>query len=103
MNRTKIIPILLILTCVGAGIAYWKFFKPSSQAAPLYGNVDIREVSLAFRVGGRVADVNVDEGDLITAGQILARLETAPLENTLHTAPAQLASIAARNGMLHKG
>ncbi len=103
MNRKKIIPILLILIGIGASIAYWKVFGHSSDATPLYGNVDIREVSLAFRVGGRVADVKVDEGDRITPGQILARLDTAPLENTLHTAQAQLASISARNALLHEG
>jgi HlyD family secretion protein len=103
MNRKKIIPALIVLIVIGAGIAYWKMSDHASEAVPLYGNVDIREVNLAFRVGGRVAEVKVDEGDRITPGQILARLDTAPLENMLHTAQAQLASVSARNTLFHEG
>ena len=103
MNRKKIIVSFALLLIAGAGFAYWEFTRASPDAAVLYGNVDIREVSLAFRVGGRVAEVLVDEGDRLKPGQVLARLDMAPLENTLHTAQAQRASIAARNALLHAG
>jgi HlyD family secretion protein len=47
----------------------------------LSGNVDIREVNLSFRVGGRLQQVLVDEGATVKAGQILARLDDAPQRN----------------------
>ena len=39
----------------------------------LYGNVDIREVPLAFRVGGRLQAMNLEEGDRCSAGGRSAR------------------------------
>ena len=45
-----------------------------------YGTVDIREVTLGFRVAGRVADLAVDEGDRVHAGEVIARLDATPIE-----------------------
>jgi HlyD family secretion protein len=69
----------------------------------LYGNVDIREATLAFRVSGRVADINVDEGDTVKAGDALATLDTEPLQNAAEAAEAALTSILARNSLIHRG
>ena len=51
------------------------------------------EVSLAFTSGGRVAEVLVEEGQVVEAGQPLARLETDDL--TLQVAQAEAALAAA--------
>lgn len=45
----------------------------------LQGNVDIRQVSLAFDGSGRVAEMRVEEGDRVKAGQVLAVLDTRTL------------------------
>nr|WP_320012593.1 HlyD family efflux transporter periplasmic adaptor subunit [uncultured Desulfobulbus sp.] len=41
----------------------------------LFGNVDIREVQLAFEDGGRVARLLVDEGEEVAANQVVAELD----------------------------
>lgn len=48
-----------------------------SQATnlPLYGNVDIREVQLAFEDGGRIVRLHVDEGTAVKAGQVVAEVD----------------------------
>lgn len=61
----------------------------------LYGNVEIREVQLGFRVGGRIAQLLVDEGDTVAPGQVLAQLDTRPLEDKLAQADARLAGASA--------
>lgn len=61
----------------------------------LYGNVEIREVQLGFRVGGRIAELLVDEGDRVNAGQVLARLDTRPLAERLASAEARLEAASA--------
>lgn len=61
----------------------------------LYGNIDIRQVQLGFRVGGRVREVLVDEGDTVVSGQILARLDAAPYRDALLLAQARKDSAAA--------
>ncbi|MDA8163018.1 MAG: efflux RND transporter periplasmic adaptor subunit [Desulfobacteraceae bacterium] len=58
----------------------------------LYGNVDIREVSLAFHATGRIEDMYVKEGDHVKAGQLLAALDISRYEAALRKAEAQVAS-----------
>jgi len=41
----------------------------------LYGNVDIREVQLAFQDSGRISRLHVDEGAMVKAGQMMAELD----------------------------
>ena len=61
----------------------------------LYGNVEIREVELGFRVGGRISELLVDEGDRVSAGQDLARLDQTPLRDRLAGADARAAAATA--------
>ncbi|MCA8883447.1 MAG: secretion protein HlyD [Rhodobacteraceae bacterium] len=68
---------------------------PDPAPLRLYGNVDIRTVDLGFRVGGRIADLPADEGDRVTAGQVLARLDPVPLDQALAAARAQVAAAQA--------
>jgi HlyD family secretion protein len=69
----------------------------------LYGNVDIREVTLGFRVSGRVASLGVDEGDTVRAGQEIASLDTVPLQLELNEARANAGAIGARVALLRSG
>jgi RND family efflux transporter MFP subunit len=43
-----------------------------------------------MRTGGRLTEVNVQPGDSVKKGQVLARLDPQPLENALRDATAQL-------------
>lgn len=49
--------------------------KTAKDGLTLYGNVDIREVQLAFQDGGRLAKLHVDEGAVVKAGQLVAELD----------------------------
>ena len=84
MNRKVRILIVLIVAGIGAGIAYWwqSSEKDTGQVSELvlYGNVDIREVRLAFNGSEHVAAIRVDEGDQVQAGQLLASLHAASLQ-----------------------
>lgn len=61
----------------------------------LYGNVEIREVELGFRIGGRIEQLLVDEGDKVSPGQVLARLEARPMQDKLASADARLEAATA--------
>jgi membrane fusion protein, multidrug efflux system len=50
------------------------------------------EVSLAFRISGRILESDVKLGDNVEAGQLIARLESQNELNTLRTAKANLAA-----------
>ena len=75
----------------------------ASEHPTLFGNVDIREVNLAFRTGGRVTDIKVDEGSRVHAGDLIATLDPEPLQNAVANAEAAVAAIGAHAAMLHQG
>jgi len=60
-------------------------------------------VGLAFEVPGRVAEVSVEMGDMVEAGDVLARLESEQLALQVHQAQAALASAEARLAQLRAG
>lgn len=98
--KQRIALVALVLALIG-GYLWWQG-RPADGSV-LYGNVDIRDVNLAFRVGGRVNEVLVDEGDAVQAGQLLARLDPAPLIHSRDSARANLAALTAANALMHKG
>jgi len=69
----------------------------------LYGNVEIRQVELAFRVSGRLDAVMFDEGDTVMAGDIIARLDAAPMGDALKQVKAEAAVRAAELSRLKAG
>lgn len=69
----------------------------------LYGNVDIRQVDLGFRIPGRIESVSFEEGDLVKKGDVVAVLDKAPYEAEYEAAKAQLAQSAANFARLKKG
>jgi HlyD family secretion protein len=56
----------------------------------IHGNVDIRQVDLGFRVGGRIAEMFVEEGDKVQAGQVIAMLDNIPYQHEVAVAQAQV-------------
>lgn len=103
MKNKKIMMAIVAILFLSSALWYWYATNSQQQTLTLYGNVDIREVQLAFRVGGRLESVNVDEGTAVKAGDVLAQLDVEPLQNNLYVAAANLSSIKARNTLLHKG
>lgn len=104
MSKVKRGAIILLLLLLAAVLyAVYDHYAQREQPVTLYGNVDIRTVNLGFRVGGRLATLNVDEGDSIKAGQSLALLDSAPTENALHQAQANVANAAAQLALLQDG
>jgi HlyD family secretion protein len=57
--------------------------------------VGIRQATLALDVGGKLAEVNVQPGRRVQAGDVLARLSLAPLEERVQTASAELEAVRA--------
>ncbi len=102
----KRIPIILVLLAAVAAGIYWFKVRPARQSGSteqLFGNVDIREVSLGFRVAGRLQQVLKEEGDAVSAGEIVARLDDEPFKRELAEARAQVASLRARVQLLEAG
>ncbi|MCG9024784.1 HlyD family efflux transporter periplasmic adaptor subunit [Laribacter hongkongensis] len=56
------------------------------------GRIEATEVDVAAKSGGRVAEILVNEGDFVQAGQLVARMDQASLAAQLTQAQAQLAN-----------
>jgi HlyD family secretion protein len=65
--------------------------------------VNAREALLAFGVSGKLAQVNVQPGLKVSAGQVLAQLDQAPLLEGVSTAQANLDAAQARMDQLQAG
>ena len=89
INRKILIPIVAIAVIVGAGV-WWYQHKHATPTYTYHGNVDIRQVDLAFNGNDRVKEVLVQEGDSVQPDQVLARLDTTMLQLQLTQAKAQL-------------
>ncbi|MFP3920581.1 MAG: secretion protein HlyD [Dichotomicrobium sp.] len=88
---------------VGGWVLYERYLADNAPQAVFYGNVDIREVTLGFRVAGRVERMLFNEGDTVAAGERLARLDTEPFEEELALRKAQVAEAQARLAKLEAG
>jgi HlyD family secretion protein len=80
-KKRRIIPVLILLLAAGGAWTYFERRPQEKHAAPVYyGNVDIRDVTLAFRVPGRLSEMRKNEGDQVAADEVVAVLEKAPFE-----------------------
>ena len=61
----------------------------------VYGNVDVRQVDLGFRVFGRVTELRYEEGDWVKQGDLIALMEKKPYTDQVTEAKATIASIEA--------
>jgi len=90
MNKKAFLP-LLVLLIIGAGTYWWLQKKDGAEAESLltlYGNIDIREVRLAFNGSERIEEIRVQEGDRVKKGDLLARLHTERLQAAVDEAEA---------------
>ncbi|MEQ1079235.1 HlyD family efflux transporter periplasmic adaptor subunit [Acinetobacter seifertii] len=92
MNKKVIAIVVVIIALVIISLWVWKYNNKNQKDNDLTldGNVDIRQVSLAFEQSGRIEKLLVQEGDKVKAGQVLATLNTNSLEIQAKQAQAQL-------------
>ncbi|BBK37781.1 glycoside hydrolase family 43 [Allostella sp. ATCC 35155] len=84
-----------VVALVAAAVGYfaWLQFGQSGLAAGIAsgnGRIEAVEIDIATRVPGRIRDILVNEGDFVTAGTPLARMDTDQLEAQRRQAAAQV-------------
>lgn len=98
--------VLFLAACL-LGLAaylYHAFCQQDNQEElVLQGNVDVREVSLAFRQSDRILEMLAEEGDRVQKGQVLARLDTQELKLQLQRLNAEIAVQQSTVDKLHNG
>jgi HlyD family secretion protein len=95
----RVVVILVVLSAALAGlIALRLWTQARALAAPAGGSGEIEGVAvdLSSRVGARVVEVAVREGQRVAAGDLLVRLDCAEPEAALAEAEARLAAVRAQ-------
>lgn len=89
----RIIALAVIALLALAVLGYWVFGGDDDEShIVLQGNVDLRQIELPFNDSERIAEVLVEEGSTVKAGQVLARLDTGRLLPRVAQAEAQAAA-----------
>jgi HlyD family secretion protein len=94
--RRFAIALLISAGVVALIFGIWYFWSRSTQkegVLTLYGNVDVRQVDIAFRVPGQVQEIYFEEGDFVAAGALMAILDKTPYDSELSEAAASVETI----------
>jgi len=81
MSHRKKTIFLILVVLAGLAALWWLSQEQGngSRHLLLSGNIELRTVHLGFKVPGRIIELNVEEGDSITKGTVIARLEADEL------------------------
>ena len=95
-NRRWWLRLVLALAVLGGstGGAYywWQRLHPALPPGIAYGNgrLEADEINIDTKYAGRIAEILADEGDLVKAGQVVARMDTRDIAASLKKAEAQV-------------
>ncbi|MBN2479835.1 MAG: efflux RND transporter periplasmic adaptor subunit [Parachlamydiales bacterium] len=84
---------ILVIVSVTFLFIYLSDRRVDKTYLKIYGNVDIRQVDLGFRVFGRVEKLFFDEGDSIKPNDLLALLDKVPYEEDVAAAKAKVLEV----------
>ena len=87
--KTALAVVVVLLVAAG-GAAYWWQLNQASEHLVLPGTVEVQEVRLSSKIGGRVKDVFVDDGADVKEGDPLVELEIPELRAQRQQVAAQL-------------
>ncbi|HTR17251.1 MAG TPA: HlyD family efflux transporter periplasmic adaptor subunit [Acetobacteraceae bacterium] len=85
--------LILLLGGIGGGAYWWFHAAPALPPGIVFSNgrLEADEIDIATKFAGRIAQILADEGDMVRAGQVVARIDTRDLEAQLAQAEAQIA------------
>lgn len=88
---------LAAVFAAGIGFAAWWLQRPALPPgfASANGRLEATEVYVSPKFAGRLAEVLVHEGDLVTPGEVVARMDVRDTEANLRQAKAELAKAVA--------
>ena len=98
MNRKFIvIPTILIAVAAAAVYAYRGRERSDPNRILISGNIEMTEVNIAFKTAGKLIERTVNEGDRVTKGQLIARLDR---DNLLRQRDRDEASLTSAHTLL---
>ena len=99
MTKTRVAVLALLgLVAVAAGGFGYRYYQSLQRTVPpgiAFGNgrIEADEIAIATKYPARVAEIHFEEGDLVKAGKVLARMDTSELEASERAAEARVAQL----------
>jgi HlyD family secretion protein len=93
LSRWIVISAVALLSGVGGASYYvWKQAHPPLPVGVSFGNgrIEADEVDIDTKYAGRVAELLADIGDTVSPGQVVARMDTRDIEQSLSKSEAQI-------------
>jgi RND family efflux transporter MFP subunit len=88
--------IITLAILIGLGYGFYWFVNiflwppPDRSTIRAVGMVEAPEVNITSRIAGRITDLKLLEGDRVTRGQVICRIEDIDIRNELRKAEADL-------------
>lgn len=86
---------IAVLIAIAIGLYFLFRTKSNPNELTLYGNVDVRQVDIGFRVAGRVNSLFFEEGDFVPKGSLMAVLDKSPYDSQIVQARANVEAVQA--------
>ena len=90
---TSMAAALVVVVVAAGGGAYWWLQNQAKLPVGIVqgnGRIEADEIDISTKFAGRLAQLLVQEGDMLSAGEVVARMDTRDLEASLMRAEAQL-------------
>lgn len=90
--------IAVVVLAIAGGLGWWWYSTQGAGAQPdtLAGTIEASEYQVASTLAGRITSMTVAEGDSVTAGQVIAQLDDAPLKLQVESAQQGVKAAAAQ-------
>lgn len=91
-SRRLLITGIVLVFLISGGMTWWTYFRtpPLVGFASGNGRLEAREIDIASKFQGRIAEVLAYEGDVVNEGQVVGRMDTKSLEAQLREAEAKI-------------
>ncbi len=86
-----LVALALVIGGGGAGYYWWQRLHPALPPGIVFGNgrLEAEQINIDTKYAARIAEMLADQGDLVKAGQVVARMDTRDLQASLKRSQAQ--------------
>ena len=78
----KRILIIVVIAAAAIGVVLWsaRLGRQDPNLIKLSGNIELTQVDISFKIPGKLVERTVDEGDPVTKGMLIARIDRDQIE-----------------------
>ncbi len=94
---------LIVVAALSTYVYMWSSSARDANTIRVSGNIEITDAEVSFKLAGRVEARLVDEGEIVKAGTVVARLDNAELGQEVALRKAEMGAAAAELAELEAG